>query len=503
MNIAQSIQKHRVLYGVAALLFLAMALSTGCKTTDEKKGNTARIPPDEPWRKERPAAQEAAPPTFPTFVTETLKSGLTLTVIEDHSLPIVDVRMVVLAGSADDDRRKAGQADFAYDMLDEGAGKLGAIELAEAFADLGTRLSTRGGREYGTISVQLLKRHLEKGVELLATVVQKPTFDRGEFERVKKQRASNLQKRKAQPQAVASDVFAALAYGAKHPYGHPTVGDEATLAKISRNDARNFHRRYFGPKNAALIFAGDITLDEARNLAKQHFAKWRRSTRKPTKADAKPVEHKGLSLHLVDRTGAPQTMMMLGRPLLKKGDPDEYALEIMNQVLGGMFSSRLNMKLREEKGWTYGARSMIDPRRGLGPLVAYAMVQAPHTADALGETLTILKGLAESPISDEELQLAKDNIIKALPGYFETISATAGAAGFLFAYGLPADHFQQVLEKIRAVTKEDVQRVAQRALASDGMVVVMVGDKATVEGPLKEKNFAELKLTQADGSPVK
>jgi predicted Zn-dependent peptidase len=491
---------------LASALSLALGLSgpLGCKSTAEKTNSTGpRIPPDEPWRNERPAAGEATPPTFPKIVTHKMKSGLSVAVIEDHGLPIVDVRLVMLAGSIDEKARKAGLADLTYDMLDEGAGKMGAIELAEAFSDLGTALSSSGGRESGTVSVRLLKRHLEKGVELLATVVQKPTFDRREFERVQKQKLSTLQKRKAQPRAVASDAFAALAYGAKHPYGHPTVGTEKTVAKISRNDAKNFHRNHFGPKNAILVFAGDVTVDEAKKLADDHFGRWRRRTRAPNAGNSKVPERKELALHLVDRPGAPQTMVMLGRPLLKKGDPDEYPIEILNQVLGGMFTSRLNMKLREEKGWTYGARSVVDARRGIGPMMAYAMVQAPHTADALSETLTILRELTETPISDEELQLAKDNIVKSLPGYFETISATAGAAGYLFAFDLPEDHFSQVLQKITAVTKEDVQRVAKRALTAEGMVIVLVGDKASLEGPLKEKNISTIQMTQADGSPVK
>lgn len=479
---------------------LVVSACTGSKENVRADGTKQRTPPDEPWRQNRPPPGEAPEVKLPVFQRAQLKNGLTVLLAEEHSLPIVDMQVVVLAGSVVEKPDEAGLSALTFDMLDEGAGDYNALSLADAFAKLGTNVHVSSGRESGVLSLDVLKRNADAGLELLSLMVQRPTFSSDDFERVRERHLSQLVQRAGQPGAVASDVFSLSAYGRTHPYGQPSDGTVETVQKLNARRAKKFWTDHVAPSNAAVVFAGDLTLDEAKALAEKHFGKWKGRAQRP-KAPGEPGATK-LSIHVVDFPGAPQTVVRIGRPVLTKGDPDEPAFELMNQILGGMFSSRLNMNLREAKGWTYGAFSVAQAMRVKGPVLAGAGIKTEHTAAAVSEFFKEFARLSAESITEEELAAAKANYIKSLPGLFETVGAMGGAASALFVYDLPMDYYAKLPERIEAVTADDVKRAAERALVKDEMVVVLVGDAATIEPGLKELGLAEIVRVSPTGEKL-
>jgi len=490
------LRSKSTLGSLLALTLLASTMSfVGCggakEQVKEEKAPEHRASPDEPWRKEKPVPGEAPSLKLPTFQKTQLKNGLTLIVVEEHALPIVEASLLIKAGAMLDTSSTAGLAALTWDLLDEGAGKMDAVALADAFAELGTQLGTWNSRELGGAGFGVLKRKLDDGLGLLATVIQKPTFASEAFEKVRDRRLSSLKAREGDPRSLMQDTFSPLAYGKDHPYGLLPLGTEDTLKKLAVAKVKQFWAANTGPANSALILVGDITLEEANDLAEKHFGKWKGKGKAPTAPkDPAAVPFK---IHVVKAAeGAPQTVMWFGRPLLRANDPDEIKYDVMNQVLGGMFSSRLNMNLREDKGWTYGAGSFIEARLGQGPIVAAASIMTPHTAAAVGEFFKEFEKLSTEPITDEELALAKANIVKSMPGRFETLSAMAGAASELFAYDLPLDHYMKIPAEVEAVTKDDILAAAKKALAKDGMTVVLVGDGAQIVEGVKGLGLGEV-----------
>lgn len=493
----------RVLVALALSVGLVSAGCTSSKSNVKEGGSEPRVPPNEPWRAERPPSGPTPEVKLPTFEKATLKNGLTVLVASEPALPIVEVAMVVRGGGLNESAREAGLASLTYDMLDEGAGDMDALELADAIAALGTSVHVWSGREAGGLGMQLLKRNLDEGAGLLSLMVQKPRFDSDDFERIKARHLSSLKSKAGNPRAVASDVFALTMYGEQHAYGWPSSGTEQTVAKLNARRAKKFWTDIAGPKAAALVFAGDITLEEATKVAEEHFGKWR-GRAQPPKAPKDPKSLGKTTLRLVDFPGTPQTVVVVGRPLVKKGDPDEPALLVFNQVLGGMFSSRLNLNLREAKGWTYGAWSAVDPRAGVGPFQAGAGVKTEHTADALAEVFKEFDALkSEGVRGDAELNAAKANYVKSLPGRFETLGDLASAASSLFMYELPMDYYATLPDRISAVTADDVKRVAERALVKDDMAIILVGDKAAIEEGVNGLGLGELLVVDPYGQPIK
>lgn len=492
---------HRPSLLVAAVLLAGLG---ACATQNENVRDDVRklrVPPDEPFRAQRPAPGADAPTALPVYQKTKLKNGISIFLAEDHDLPIVDMQVFIRAGSIADPKGKYGVSSLAFDMLDEGAGSFDALTLSEEFARLGTQVSTGAGREIGWLGTGLLKRNADEGLKLLATMVRKPSFKRDDVTRVKERRLSLLKQRAGRPNAVAEDVFDLQSYGSKHPYGRNPLGTAKSISRLSRRELKSFWKKNAVPGNTALVFAGDMTMDEAKELANKHFGKWRGRARK-SKAPKSPKATK-LSTQFVNFPGAPQTVVRMGRPVLKKGDPDEAAFAVMNQILGGMFSSRLNLNLREDKGWTYGAYSTVRPMRVEGPVVAAAGIKTAHTADALKEFFAEFAKLKDEPISEEELVTAKSNYIRSLPGRFETVGATANAAAALFVYDLPLDYFSTLPEKIQAVGIEDVQRVASRALNKEELLIVLVGDEKVVAPTLEGLELGAIKRVDASGAKAK
>lgn len=471
-----------------------------CNTSGSGKGNgQRRAVPDEPWRQARPPSGPAPALKLPIVQRVELRNGLAVFVVEDHSLPFVAARLVVRAGSAQESAKDAGLAQLTWDLLDEGAGTLNQLALANAFAQLGAQLSTTCDIESGAAHVEVLKKNAEAGLKLLATVVTRPTFGAPDFERARNHAVAHVQERQADPTLVADSLALALVYGSEHPYGHDGAGAADTLGKLSALKAKAFWSTWAVPKNAALILAGDLTVDEAKALAQKTFGAWSGSPRAP-KAAAEPTARTAITVAMVDVPGAPQTSIRVARAGVAVSDADLPAMIVLNAIYAGTFSSRLNLKLREEKHWTYGAWSTQVERLGRGPWLTRSEVQTDASADAVAETLAILEGL-KAGVTDDEVTRAKEGFARALPGWLGTPSDQTKAIDAAFAMGFGADRYAKLAEAVQAVTVDDVKRVAERVIVKDDLVVVLVGDRATVLPKLKEKGLPEALLFGKDGFP--
>lgn len=485
-----------------APVLLAILVAGSCATTKSEKVSLRREPPREPWREARPAPGPTPEFKLPVFQKAELKNGLTVIVVEEHSLPTVEVSVVVRAGSASESAKEAGLAALTFALLDEGAGTMNNLALANELGALGTTLHTYARSEEGIARVQLLKKHVDRGLEILATVVRRPTFATSDVERVRDRLVGELKAREGDPGAIAAVVGDALVFGADHPYGHDARGTVASLKKLTAARVKRFWAERAGPRNAALVLAGDVTLEEAKALAEKHFGKWSGGPR-ASKPPADPKPRSALKIAMVDIPGAPQTSIRLSRAVMSRGDPDEAALIILNEILGGSFSSRLNLKLREEKQWTYGAWSYADRRLGKGSFVVGADVQAANTVDAVAEILAQLDAVVVSGASDEEIARAKEGWVKSLPGVLGLPGVQLDAATTLFSCYLAPDYHERLVERVNAVTVDDVKRVAARVLLRDDFVLVLAGDKATVEPKLKERSLGDVVFYGRDGAELK
>ena len=470
-------QSERGSFLVACALLL---FAFGCQSDEGSKVHPQKVhseeKPDQHFRKEKPGPQSIAPITFPTFERESLENGLEVWVSENHHLPITDVAFVTRVGTIQEKNGQGGLAALTFGALSEGTKELDAYALHDAFQRLGTRLAVSVGREGGRLSLNLLKRNLADGLKLMRDVVTHPLFSSDGFDRVKKKRLTYVKARRANPSARAADAFLAVTYGEEHGYGKPPYGTTESLSSLTVADAKTFWKTHVAPGNSALIFTGDITMQEAKDLAQRHFGQWANSA-DPVDAPKMPPQPEAFVHLLPAPPNAPQTVMFFGRPLTSWSDGDDiYVASVMNQILGGMFSSRLNLNLREEKGWTYGAQSDVSTRLGPGPFYAMSSIQSEHGPAAVAEFLREFKRMREEPVTVVELQNAKDNATKSLPSKFETVTALSNAAEELFMNRLPLDFFQQIPEKINAVTVDEVNQMARRALREEGLTIVLLGD---------------------------
>ncbi|OGQ24754.1 MAG: hypothetical protein A2138_20325 [Deltaproteobacteria bacterium RBG_16_71_12] len=477
-----------------------MSLALACNTSGGGKGSgQRRVVPDEPWRQARPPSGPVPELKVPAVQRAGLKNGLTVLVVEDHSLPLVTARVVVRAGAAQEVAKDAGLAALTWDLLDEGAGSMNQLALANAVAQLGAELTTSCELEGGAAQIELARDHAEAGLKLLGTVVTKPTFTAADFERVRDQALVRVQERNTDARAVADTLVNALVYGSEHAYGHDAAGSADTIGKLTAQKVKSFWTTHAAPRNAALIIAGDVTLEQAKALAQKAFGAWSGSGRAP-KAPTEPALRSALTIATVDFPGASQAALRVARAGLAASDADLPALIVLNAVLGGTRSSRLNVKLREEKQWTDAARSEQLALLGRGPWLLSTEVQTDAAANAVAETIAIIESL-KSGISDDELGRAKEGWVRALPGLLGTPADQARALGTAFAQGFDADMALKMAEAVLVVTSDDVKRVAERVLVKDDLVVVLAGDRAVLSAKLKEQGLPDALLFGKDGFP--
>lgn len=502
------------------LVLFGAAIAASCTSTPDKKDDALQpptttvtveapapptdvVPETEKWRMIQPTPGDDPTIVLPKFESATLKNGLTIIVSERRTLPIVSIAIAIRAGSGAEKRSEAGLADLTYELLLEGAGKRDGLQLADAFADLGTSASVGTGPDGASISARVLTRNVGGALRLLADVVQRPRFTKKDFERKKKERLSDLAKMVGEPRYLSREATRAEIFGEDHPYGHLGTGTPASVAAIELRAAKKFYQAHVGPKSTALILTGDVSLDEAKRWARKYFGKWR-GRGKATKAPAPPVVGERTRLVMVPKAKLGQTVITIGRPGLEAGHEDEWALRVATDIFGGLFSSRLNLNLREDKGYTYGARASVDSRHGVGALFAFSQVRADVTGPSLAEFFAEIEGLQSRPITQQELSMAIDGAVKSLPGKFERIEGLAAAATDLYNRRLPLDRYEQMLSAYRAMDADKVRAAAKKYYVPRLMKVILVGDpdlltgKDGKEGPTIREQLEALGLGKVE-----
>jgi zinc protease len=422
------------------------------------------------------------PFAFPEIGRRTLPAGLRVWTVERRDAPVVNSLLLMPVGAADDPPGLPGLAALAGDMLDEGCGDLDALAFHDALARIGANLDTEVGVDATLLSLTMLERFADRGLRLLAGMVAAPRVDPADFARVRELRANRLVQLRDVPSALAERVFARALYG-DHPYGHLSIGTEASVAAMTLEAVREFHAAY-DPAAATLIVVGRGSHDELAALADEAFAGWRggraAARRERPHAIAGAYAEPVVRVH---RQGAAQTELRIGHVAVSRDTPAYHALLTLNMVLGGQFVSRINMKLREEKGYTYGARTSFDFRRGPGPFVLQASVQSDATVDAIRDAVAELSDIrGPRPVTEEELVLGRAALTRGYPRNFETGEQIGRAAAQLALYGLPDDYYTTFVPTVLGLTAEQLTQAAFEHIHPGLLRTVVVGDRDTI-GP--------------------
>ncbi len=444
---------------------------------------------------DRSRPPELGPPPrihLPPIQERRLSNGLRVVLMEKHEVPLVQMNLVVRAGSVMDPPGRYGLASMTADMMDEGAGELDALELEDAVSFLGARLSVSAGLHTSRVSLFTPLSKLDEALPLMADVLLRPRFPAEELERKRRSALTSLLQFHDEPTVIASVLFARTLYGPEHPYGRPYLTDEASIRAITVDDLRTFHDRYFRPNNAFLVVVGDVTLDDLVPRLEKHFGEWQPGE-VPEIEVPTPRQVGAREVLLVDKPGAAQSVIRIGRIGVSRTTEDYYALVVMNTILGGSFTSRLNQNLREDKGYTYGARSSFSFRPAPGPFTASASVQTDVTGPSLTEFFRELEGIRE-PVPEEEVARARNYVALGFPAAFQSAAAIARQLEELVLYDLPEDYFDRYVDEILAVSPAQVREVARRYVDPGRVVVVVVGDRARIEEEVRALGLGPVRI---------
>ena len=456
-------------------------------------------------RSKLPAVTRPPKLDWPEVQRTTLSNGLKLLFVERRETPIVELELLVNAGYAADQFAVPGAASFTSAMLDEGTKTRSALEISEELASLGATLSVNTALDASWVSLSALKHNLDPSLDVFADVILHPEFPDSEIERVRKQLLARIAQEKSSPFSLAQRLLPKLLYGADHPYGasFTGTGDEETVKAINRADLERFHAAWFQPASSVLIAVGDTTFEDLRDKLEARFKGWTGADKPPAKNIAAVENPAKSALYLVDKPGAVQSMILGGVISTPARHPDRIPIETMNRILGGAFTSRINMNLREDKHWSYGSRSFLSDARGQRPWLVYAAVQSDKTKESLVELDRELRDiLGPRPATGDELDKVKKNAILQLPGRFETKSSLRGALSRIWMFDLSPDYWETYADKVEAITLDDIQKVAADVIRPDQMLWVIVGDRAQVESGLRELDFGALTLIDTDGNPL-
>jgi predicted Zn-dependent peptidase len=413
--------------------------------------------------------------------------------VESREAPLVQVNLLIRAGSGDDPAGKYGVASLALAMLDEGAGSRSALQIADEVEFLGADLSTTSSFDASAVRLNVPVARLADALPLMADVALRPTFPQPDLDRLRQERITSLLQARDDAESVAPAAFARLLYGPGHRYGTDAVGTEATLKAMSAADLRAFHAAMVQPANATLVVTGDTTLAAMQPLLERHFGSWKNGTA-PARADvaAAPQPAQG-QIYVIDMPGAEQSQIRIGWVGVARSTPDYFTLQVLNTILGGSFTSRLNQNLRETHGYTYGANSRFTMRLAPGPFAAGAGVQTDKTSESIQEFFNELKGMGK-PIPPDELAKAKNYVALGFPADFETSQDLASRLEELVIYRLPDDYFTHYVANIQAVTPESLQQAAATYIQPNRFAVVIAGDRKAIEPGIRALNLGPIKV---------
>lgn len=413
-----------------------------------------------------------------------LSNGLKVAVYEKHEVPIVQMNLIVKAGSINEPADKLGLAGLTANMMDEGAAGKNSLQLSDEIDYLGADVGASAGLHNASVTLRATVSKFDAALKLYADILLRPDFPATELERLKKQYLTSLFQGFDQPRVIAAAATSSIVFGKEHPYGRTTAGNEKTITSFTVDDLKSFYNTFYRPNNAFLVVVGDVTAKDVIAKLESAIGEWKKGEVKLATV-TKPKQVDGRKIYLIDKPEAAQSVIRICRVGVERNTADYFPILVMNTILGGAFTSRLNTNLREEHHYAYGANSGFSMRPVAGPFTAASDVQTDKTDKSLVEFMKELNGIAK-PVSDDELVKAKNYIALGYPDNFSSVGSIAGQIAEMIDYQLPESYFNDYIGKVMAVTKDDVRRVAKKYIDTDDLAIIIVGDKAKVEKGLKE-----------------
>jgi zinc protease len=490
-----------VVYGIPGKPDLGPDVPTPKNAQKGQSTGGESVNADAVWRKDPPKPGPLHELNLPVPEIFKLSDGLTVYYHYRPGLPVIAVDLVFNTGSGANPVDKPGLASFAAKMLQRGTQARSAMQIVDEAALLGTALSSGASMDSSSVGASSLTKNFPGVLDLMSDVVLHPTFPPDEVERMRASRIAAFADERSDPDTIVARTGVSALFGPHNPIGYDNSGTEPSIKAMTREDMMNFWKMNYVPNNAALVVSGNIPVEDLKALAESKFAAWKSGEFQVPKIGA--PETTKAKIIIVDRPGAQQTMVRLLQLGVDRATPDYPALEVMNSELGGLFSSRINLNLREEHGYTYGASSFFVYRRSLGYFLAGGGIRTDATAPAVTEILKEIHRMIETTMTSAELSLAKDSQSRSLPGIFETDSGEAGALSELFVYNLARDYFSDLPDRLNAVTAEDAEAVAKKYLHPDQLILVCVGDRAKIEPELVKLDLGAIEIRDADGNVVK
>jgi len=420
-----------------------------------------------------------------------LSNGLDLWLYRYKKLPVVQVYLVAHTGAFSDPVEKAGMTNLFSEMIDEGTQARNSLQIADDLDFLGTNFSTWSSMDGCGVSMLTLQEFLDESLDVFADVVQNPVFPENELARVKQKVLTSILQEEDQPNVLANKAFVKIIYGNHHPYGYPRLGTQDSVNIITTEDLKNKYNTYFKPNNASVVVVGDIDLPDITEKLEHGLANWKSDNIHESKLPDIPDRDK-VTIYLVNRPGAVQSQIRVGHRGINRTHDDYFPMRVMNQILGGQFTSRINLNLREDKGYTYGAASLWEMRKFGGHFVTTGGFQGEYTDRSVQELMSEITRMREAGVTGDELETAKDGLIRSLPRQFETPSQIATQLGIVALYGLPENYFDTYVENVRNVSEEAVQRVAKAYLHPDKVAIVVVGDVEKIKSSLEDLGIGDV-----------
>ena len=471
--------KKIFLFSIKLIVVSAFCFSLYAQSPDRTK--PPQLPP--PQKLNLPAIQQFS-----------LSNGLKVVLMEKHEVPLVQLNVVIKMGSVNDPENKTGLAGLTMNMLTEGAAGKSSLEIADAIDFLGAKISTNAGAHSSDVYLHTPLSKFDDALKIMSDIILRPDFPRKELDRKKKDRLTSLMQMHDQPTAIASAAFNKILFGKDHPYGRITSENE--INGYSVGDMKSFYKKYSTANNSFIIVVGDIKKEELKKKLENNFGKWQKGNVKQVKIN-EPAQVANRIVYLIDKPGAAQSVINIGRIGTSRLSPDYNPVVVMNTLLGGSFTSRLNQNLREKHGYTYGASSRFMFRPAPGSFIAASSVQTEVTDKALTEFFNELNGIRE-PLTDADLNRAKNLVALSYPGNFQSVSEIAGQLEDMMLYNLPSNYFGNFVSNILSVKETEVNGAAKKYIVPDQMIVVVVGDKAKIEEGIKNLNLGEVKNLSVD-----
>ena len=437
----------------------------------------------------------------PKVSKKTLSNGLEIVVSERHELPIVNANLIIKSENLLETMDKAGESSMTAGMMDKGTRKRTTLEIREQVEKLGSSIGVSGGKTGANATLTSLKKHLDATFDIFSDVILNPTFPADEMEREKKQTIDRLARQKSRPESVASELFNKLLFGATHPLGISST--ETSVKNLTVQDLVSNYKTYWVPNNAILAFVGDITLDEATKLAEKYLGVWKTGN-VPTRKMPEYQQPSNHTIYLVDRQAAPQSQIRIGSVAPDRYTKDYYPLLVMNTLMGGGFASRLNLNLREDKGYTYGAFSAVNYGRDYGSWAASAGVQTKFTKESLVEFKKEISGMSGSrPVTNDELDGVKKNLTRGYVQNFESVGMVLGQIAPLLTYELPVDEIDNYIPSVEKQTPSSVTGMAKKYIDFDHAITVVVGDLSKIEEPIRALGWGKVVVVDEDGKVLR